>query len=61
MLENIEKRDRAAHLKEQLSDQNSLLQSVIQNMGDGLVVADKKRKVPYLTPPPKNNWIIGYS
>jgi hypothetical protein len=44
MLENIEKRDRAALLsKEQLSDQNSLLQSVIQNMGDGLVVADQNR------------------
>jgi PAS domain S-box-containing protein len=40
MLENIEKRDRDAIIsKEQLSEQNILLASVIKNMGDGLVVS----------------------
>jgi PAS domain S-box-containing protein len=45
MLENIEKRDNeVAESKEQLNEQNTLLQSVIQNMGDGLIVADENRK-----------------
>ncbi|MFV8325633.1 PAS domain S-box protein [Flavobacterium sp. ZS1P14] len=45
MLENIEKRDtEVAQSKEQLNKQNALLQSVIQNMGDGLIVADENRK-----------------
>lgn len=45
MLENIEKRDNeVAQSKEQLNNQNTLLQSVIQNMGDGLIVADENRK-----------------
>ncbi|HEX9150735.1 MAG TPA: CHASE sensor domain-containing protein, partial [Flavobacterium sp.] len=45
MLENIEKRDtEVAQSKEQLNNQNTLLQSVIQNMGDGLIVADENRK-----------------
>jgi PAS domain S-box-containing protein len=58
MLENIEKRDRAAVIsKEQLSEQNILLQSVIQNMGDGLVVADKNGK--FLLWNPASEKIIG--
>jgi PAS domain S-box-containing protein len=45
MLENIEKRDNeVAQSKEQLNKQNILLQSVIQNMGDGLIVADENKK-----------------
>ncbi|MFV8341497.1 PAS domain S-box protein [Flavobacterium sp. XS2P39] len=45
MLENIEKRDNeVAESKEQLNKQNILLQSVIQNMGDGLIVVDENRK-----------------
>lgn len=45
MLENIEKRDNeVAQSKEQLNKQNILLQSVIQNMGDGLIVVDENRK-----------------
>lgn len=45
MLENIEKRDNeVAQSKELLNEQNTLLQSVIQNMGDGLIVADEHRK-----------------
>ncbi|MFV8368757.1 PAS domain S-box protein [Flavobacterium sp. LB2R40] len=45
MLDNIEKRDNeVAQSKEQLNKQNTLLQSVIQNMGDGLIVADENRK-----------------
>jgi PAS domain S-box-containing protein len=45
MLENIQKRDsEVAQSKEQLNNQNALLQSVIQNMGDGLIVADENRK-----------------
>jgi PAS domain S-box-containing protein len=45
MLENIEKRDNeVAKSKEQLNEQNTLLQSVIQNMGDGLVVTDENGK-----------------
>ncbi len=45
MLENIEKRDNeVAKSKEQLDEQNTLLQSVIQNMGDGLVVSDENGK-----------------
>jgi PAS domain S-box-containing protein len=45
MLENIEKRDNeVAQSKEQLNEQNTLLQSVIQNMGDGLIVVDENRK-----------------
>ena len=45
MLENIEKRDNEVALsKEQLNEQNILLQSVIQNMGDGLIVVDENRK-----------------
>ncbi|WP_081897799.1 PAS domain S-box protein [Flavobacterium sp. 83] len=46
MLENIEKRDyEVAQSKEQLNNQNTLLQSVIQNMGDGLIVADENKKI----------------
>lgn len=45
MLENIVKRDNeVAESKEQLNEQNTLLQSVIQNMGDGLIVADENKK-----------------
>ncbi|MFV5694103.1 PAS domain S-box protein [Flavobacterium sp. LB3P122] len=45
MLENIEKRDNeVAQSKEQLNKQNTLLQSVIQNMGDGLIVTDENNK-----------------
>ncbi|MFE3867462.1 PAS domain S-box protein [Flavobacterium sp. LS2P90] len=45
MLATIEKRDNeVAQSKEQLNEQNILLQSVIQNMGDGLVVADENGK-----------------
>jgi PAS domain S-box-containing protein len=45
MLENIEKRDNeVAQSKAQMSEQNILLQSVIQNMGDGLIVVDENRK-----------------
>ena len=45
MLENIEKRDNeVAQSKEQLNKQNILLQSVIQNMGDGLIVVDENKK-----------------
>jgi len=45
MLENIEKRDNeVAKSKEQLDEQNTLLQSVIQNMGDGLIVVDENKK-----------------
>jgi PAS domain S-box-containing protein len=45
MLENIEKRDNEVALsKAQMSEQNILLQSVIQNMGDGLIVVDENRK-----------------
>ena len=45
MLENIEKRDNeVAQSKAQLNEQNTLLQSVIQNMGDGLIVADENKK-----------------
>ncbi|MNX68903.1 Sporulation kinase E [compost metagenome] len=45
MLENIEKRDNeVAKSRELLNEQNTLLQSVIQNMGDGLIVADENKK-----------------
>lgn len=45
MLSTIEKRDHeVAQSKEQLNEQNTLLQSVIQNMGDGLIVVDENRK-----------------
>lgn len=45
MLENIEKRDNeVAQSKELMNEQNTLLQSVIQNMGDGLIVVDENRK-----------------
>ena len=45
MLSTIEKRDNeVAQSKEQLNNQNTLLQSVIQNMGDGLIVADENKK-----------------
>ncbi|MFT5254654.1 MAG: PAS domain S-box-containing protein, partial [Flavobacteriales bacterium] len=58
MLENIEKRDREAVIsKEQLSSQNILLQSVIKNMGDGLIVADENGK--FLLWNPASEKIIG--
>lgn len=58
MLENIEKRDNeVAKSKEQLDEQNTLLQSVIQNMGDGLVVSDEKGK--FLIWNPASEKIIG--
>ena len=58
MLENIEKRgNEVAKSKEQLDEQNTLLQSVIQNMGDGLVVADEKGK--FLIWNPASEKIIG--
>lgn len=45
MLSTIEKRDNeVAVSKEQLNKQNTLLQSVIQNMGDGLIVVDENSK-----------------
>lgn len=45
MLENIEKRDtEVAQSKELMNEQNTLLQSVIENMGDGLIVVDENRK-----------------
>lgn len=45
MLSTIEKRENeVAQSKEQLNEQNTLLQSVIQNMGDGLIVVDENRK-----------------
>jgi len=45
MLSTIEKRDNeVAQSKEQLDEQNTLLQSVIQNMGDGLIVVDENKK-----------------
>lgn len=45
MLSTIEKRDNeVAQSKEQLNKQNTLLQSVIQNMGDGLIVVDENKK-----------------
>jgi PAS domain S-box-containing protein len=58
LLENIEKRDREAVIsKEQLSSQNILLQSVIKNMGDGLIVADENGK--FLLWNPASEKIIG--
>lgn len=58
MLENIEKRDNeVAKSKEQLDEQNTLLQSVIQNMGDGLVVSDENGK--FLIWNPASEKIIG--
>ena len=45
MLETIEKRNNeVAQSKEQLNKKNTLLQSVIQNMGDGLIVVDENNK-----------------
>jgi PAS domain S-box-containing protein len=45
MLSTIEKRNNeVAESKEKLNTQNTLLQSVIQNMGDGLIVVDEHRK-----------------
>ena len=45
LLETIEKRDNEVALsKELLNKQNTLLQSVIQNMGDGLIVVDENKK-----------------
>lgn len=45
MLSTIEKRDHdLAQSKDQLSEQNILMQSVVQNMGDGLVVVDENGK-----------------
>ncbi len=45
MLETIEKRDNeVAQSKELMHKQNTLLQSVIQNMGDGLIVVDENKK-----------------
>lgn len=58
MLENIEKRDNeVAKSKEQLDEQNTLLQSVIQNMGDGLVVSDENGK--FIIWNPASEKIIG--
>lgn len=45
MLETIEKRDNeVAQSKELMNKQNTLLQSVIQSMGDGLIVVDENKK-----------------
>ncbi len=45
MLETIEKRNtEVAESKELMNQQNTLLQSVIQNMGDGLIVVDENKK-----------------
>lgn len=45
MLETIEKRDNeVAQSKELMNKQNILLQSVIQSMGDGLIVVDENKK-----------------
>jgi PAS domain S-box-containing protein len=45
MLSTIEKRNNeVAQSKEQLNKQNTLLQSVLQNMGDGLIVVDENKK-----------------
>ena len=45
MLETIEKSNsEVAQSKEELNKQNTLLQSVIQNMGDGLIVVDENNK-----------------
>ncbi|MFQ3173812.1 MAG: PAS domain S-box-containing protein [Flavobacteriales bacterium] len=58
MLENIEKRDNeVAKSKQQLDEQNILLQSVIKNMGDGLVVTDENGK--FLIWNPASEKIIG--
>lgn len=58
MLSTIEKRDNeVAQSKEQLNEQNILLQSVIQNMGDGLVVADENGK--FIIWNPASEKIIG--
>lgn len=58
MLSTIEKRDNeVAQSKEQLNKQNTLLQSVIQNMGDGLVVVDEKGK--FILWNPASEKIIG--
>src|SRR3970282_920936 len=58
MLENIEKRDNeVAKSKEQLDEQNTLLQSVIENMGDGLVVSDENGK--FIIWNPASEKIIG--
>jgi PAS domain S-box-containing protein len=58
MLSTIEKRDNeVAQSKEQLNEQNTLLQSVIQNMGDGLVVADENGK--FIIWNPASEKIIG--
>lgn len=58
MLSTIEKRDNEVALsKEQLNKQNTLLQSVIQNMGDGLVVVDEKGK--FILWNPASEKIIG--
>lgn len=58
MLENIEKRDNeVAKSKGQLDEQNTLLQSVIQNMGDGLVVSDENGK--FIIWNPASEKIIG--
>jgi PAS domain S-box-containing protein len=58
MLETIEKRNNEiATSKQQLDEQNTLLQSVIKNMGDGLVVSDKNGK--FLIWNPASEKIIG--
>ena len=58
MLSTIEKRDNeVAQSKEQLNEQNTLLQSVIKNMGDGLVVADENGK--FIIWNPASEKIIG--
>jgi len=45
MLETIEKRDNElAKSKEELSKQKTLLESVLENMGDGLIVVDENKK-----------------
>ncbi len=45
MLSTIEKRDNdLAESEEQLNKQNTLMQSVLQNMGDGLIVVDENKR-----------------
>lgn len=51
MLSTIEKRDaEVAQSKDQLNTQNTLLQSIIKNMGDGLIVIDQNGKFMFWNP-----------
>ncbi len=58
MLSTIEKRDaEVAQSKDQLNTQNTLLQSIIKNMGDGLIVIDQNGK--FMIWNPASEKIIG--